>query len=213
MKRLRNYVAHPRVLTVALIVSVIAVTIAVVYGFERYDFNFLDNLIATSVGVLFGLVLGLFTNSLELSDQRAQAENQARTHAQDILKRIQTELEYNFKILAQRIELLKDPSQSPQKIVPRIMFQYPLNLELWDALRLAGELSVIEDLALLEAITSAYHRLRTIAFIEEQSLIKQYTLPESPRIVGLTEEERALLPIVAGDVKAALDRIGGALVG
>ncbi|HZQ06243.1 MAG TPA: hypothetical protein VFD70_06650 [Anaerolineae bacterium] len=211
MNRLRTYIARSRVLTVALVVTVIAVMVAVVYGFERYDFNFLDNLIATSVGVLFGLVLGLFTNSLEVSDQRAQAENQARTRAQDILKRIQTELEYNFKILAQRIEFLNAPSQSPQKIAPRIMLQYRLNLELWDALRLAGDLSFIEDLGLLEAITSAYHRLRTIAFIEEQSLIKQYTMPDSPLIEGLTDEERAMLPIAAGDVKAALDRIGRAL--
>src|SRR5581483_4380831 len=102
MKCLRNYVAHSRVLTVALIVSVIAV----VYGFERYDFNFLDNLIATSVGVLFGLVLGLFTISLELSDQRTEAEKQAALYAREILKRIQTELEYNFKITDEERALL-----------------------------------------------------------------------------------------------------------
>jgi hypothetical protein len=74
-----------------------------------------------------------------------------------------------------------------------------------------GDLEYVQDLELLDSIAAAYHQLRTLVFIEEQSLIKQYTVGGAIYLGGLTEEERVLLPQVDLSLGTALHKLADRL--
>jgi hypothetical protein len=202
--RIKTYFSHARVLLVALAVAFVAVVIVLVYGYERFDLNFLDNLIATTFGVMFGFVIGLVANSVQTSEQKLAADEAARKHLQGILGRIQAELSYNLDALKVREDLLgMNEGEKPLASVG-VFYQHRLKAELWDALRYGGESQYITDVAMLEAITTAYHDLRTLALLEEHALVR-YEMRGGGMTPGeVIEEERALLTPTCEDVQAAL---------
>ena len=134
-------------------------------GDQNFVAGTLGNWFATMVGVVVGIPIALALSRWQQSTEerrlRSQTEREAQTQKAKILVAIRTELNLNLELLASRREKIDTQDQ-------RIVQLPPLKDELWNAFSDGGELQWIKDVELLNALSSAYHDVRTVKFLEEQ---------------------------------------------
>jgi hypothetical protein len=128
---------------------------------------FLGNWLATIVGVIAGIPIALWLSRMQQSEQDKE---ESRKHEEDSLRHkgkiiglIKEELVYNRSILQ---------SQTEQMYVTELVINRAKD-ETWNAFSDGGELQWINDHALLDLCSSAYHQIMVIILLQERLLIYQ----------------------------------------
>ena len=148
-----------------VVLAAIPVAYSVAHVFDStYRDSFFGNWAATVIGVIVGIPIALELNRRQVSSEAVRsAESRQKEEGQrrsKILALLRTELIYNREQLGVRQAGEGKPKR--QVLLPG------LKDELWHAFSDGGELQWIQDLDLLDAIASAYHRIRTIIYLEER---------------------------------------------
>lgn len=129
--------------------------------------NFILNLVATLIGVYFGLTLTL----------NADREKQVTLEKKQAVEKVSEDSTYIFKTFTLiRKELLE--TQADLKIREeeikqnqnRYLNPHPMSNALWKAIVSSGGLERIKDLDLLDAISRAYRHVEYIMFLEETQI-------------------------------------------
>ncbi|MBA4420221.1 MAG: hypothetical protein C0391_03655 [Anaerolinea sp.] len=127
--------------------------------------NAMGNWFATMIGVLIGILIAMEINRLQQENQeeneRKVREKNEMEHKVKILRLLKKELEYNHSALLER-QSEKDGELQREVFVNR------LKDELWNAFSDGGELQWINDLQLLDVLSTAYYYIRIIIFLEEK---------------------------------------------
>lgn len=151
------------VLVVALAAIPVAYSVAHIFD-DMYRNSFFGNWAATVIGVIVGIPIALELNRREIAADAersaASRQREERQRRSKILGLLRTELVYNREQLAARQAGEGRPKR--QVLVPG------LKDELWHAFSDGGELQCIQDLDLLDALATAYHRIRAIIYLEER---------------------------------------------
>ena len=133
----------------------------------------MSNALATFVGAIIGIPVALWINRIQQKILESNEEKKLHLKATErklkIVKLLGKELKENLKILTEFRELAgKHPSISypgdladfSQEFLNRKVFLHRLRIELWNAFSDGGELQWIQDLDLLQSLTTAYHSIR-----------------------------------------------------
>lgn len=156
-----------RLIIVAVIV--IFAIIPTMYFFARIaDPAFRDgamaNWFATMIGAIVGILIALEINRYQQETQekreRQVQEREKSARKTKILTLIRGELELNRQILFSTIE--------KQRIHPKVVPLTGMKDDLWNAFSASGELQWIDDLELLDSISTAYYYIRRIIPLEEK---------------------------------------------
>ena len=127
----------------------------------RYDF--VMNLVVTFTGVVVGIPVGLgiarYQQSMHETRSKELEDAGQALRRMKLLELLQRELKDNR-------DQLEDLCSS-QEESPRAYCAPGLKDNLWNALSDRGDLQVIDDLDLLEAISDAYHYIRWLKPIEQ----------------------------------------------
>lgn len=152
------------------IIILVFISIPTIYFFVHLKNSiFLDNAMGNCFATMIGAFVGIFS-ALEIG--RIQQENQeekkysdrkdeARKHKAKILRLLRTELDHNHSSLLDR-QIEEDG------IKLRTVLANKLKDELWNSFSDGGELHWIQDLSLLDHLSSAYYHIRLIIYYEEK---------------------------------------------
>lgn len=135
-----------------------AIVVATVYAlyFGR-GFEFWDQILATVLSLIAGIPFALWIDRLiKIREGREQALAD-RKKEEEILDFILEELELNESLLKKG------------RNISAVGF-HPLETAMWEVLKASGDLSYIEDIAILHEITSAYEDILKIKHFEEEAL-------------------------------------------
>lgn len=124
-----------------------------------YQQNFFSNTLATSVGLIIGVPLGLLIDSLRSSGAKREIKSAQNKKREKVLSVIEKELKENLEVIPERI---KD-SLAPMT--------HPFSTESWDALSSSGELQYIEDPEILGELSSVYAKIRQVKYLEDQGVV------------------------------------------
>jgi len=126
--------------------------------------GFLGNLFATIIGVIVGIPIALELNRVQqerqIRDKQESEKKEKSQHKSRLLTLIKNELDYNRQLLVQLIEQQDDS--------PKIVAYLGLKNDLWNSFSDSGELQWIDDLELLDSISTAYYHIRNIIPSEEK---------------------------------------------
>jgi hypothetical protein len=160
-----NRVAYWSIVITVLAFAAIPVLYSIAHLLDKaYRDSFFANWAATVIGVIVGIPIALELNRREtIADAKRSAESRQadeRQRRSKILSLLRTELINNKEQLVNR--QVGEGRPQRQVLLPG------LKDELWHAFSDGGELQWIQDLDLLDAIATAYYRIRTIIYLEER---------------------------------------------
>lgn len=146
----------------AMLVCLIFVALWYFANAEDFRLSALSNYLATAAGVAIGIPTALALSAIQekAADEKSQEKLTALKREQQmrILRLVQKEMLYNLQILENRRDI-------QTRVNPYL--NYPgVKAELWNSLSSSGDLKWIDDLELLDVISSAYYQIRCILPLE-----------------------------------------------
>ncbi|MCI0560678.1 MAG: hypothetical protein MN733_19510, partial [Nitrososphaera sp.] len=155
------------VITVLGLVLVSVFVVWLLYQFippSGYRDTFLGNLLATLIGVVAAIPIGLEINryTTEIQDQKSREADEGRRidRLKWLLTLVKEELKLNASILTNLIRAQEDNDKAHNA--------YGLKDDFWDSITASGDIRWIDDLDLLDQIGFAYYMLRRIRMLEEK---------------------------------------------
>jgi hypothetical protein len=164
-------VGRPRVLAIWGILTLLGFSISwiIMSTLPQSAFRdaFLGNWLATIVGVIAGIPIALWLSRMQQSEQDKEEarkhDDEALARKRKIIRLVKKELVYNLNILQ---------SQTEQMFITQLVINLAKD-ETWNSFSDGGELQWINDLALLDLCSSAYHQIRAAILLQERLLIYQ----------------------------------------
>lgn len=123
--------------------------------------NSVGNLLATVLALIAGIPIAFMVDRFIQRRQEKENYIQDRVREIEILKIIKEELEFSYKSL-----FLKGKKGNTNNLTIQ-----PLKSDIWNALSSSEEIRYIEDVSLINRITSAYYVLNLVKDIEKQAYI------------------------------------------
>lgn len=118
--------------------------------------SFWDDLIVTMVAVIIGILFGLWADRLSNTRNRQEKFQEAREKEKHLLLLVKKELEYTRdKFFERKGNFENLPIQ-------------PFKMSFWESVSVSGITEVIDDLEVLNGITSAYYIIELVANLEDQ---------------------------------------------
>jgi hypothetical protein len=177
-------------------------------GLAQSYFNFIPPIVvATSLGMLFGIPIGLFFGSQRAiigSTPTAVAPGMTPIlkHEPDILYQLRQELT--------QIQVLFEARKGNQQVLSRI--SYPTAY--WDALQASGQLFVMSEPALMHTVASAYYWVKQASRLENLAFESRFTnvvVDNQDASAHLIADARMLDGPLETSLASALSAIGQAL--
>lgn len=140
--------------------SILALTIAIALGYSFYfsrEMDFWDSIIATALSLIAGIPIALWISGLLKSKEEKERFASDRQKEKETLKFILKELSFDE-------DRIKEG-----RVISETSF-HPLQTEVWEVLKVSGQLNLIQDPEVLNRITSAYDITMKIAHFEEKAL-------------------------------------------
>jgi len=131
--------------------------------------SFLGNLFATVIGVIVGIPIALEINRIQQEVQeKGEQERQTReklSHKTRVLTLIKRELEYNRELLLYVVER--------QDEHPQLVTHLGLKNDTWNSFSDSGELQWVDNLELLDGISTAYYHIRNLILQRKVALLRK----------------------------------------
>ena len=196
-----------------LLVALLAMVPIVYFLAHVNDPSFRNNAMGNWFATMIGAFIG-FLSAFEISRQQQKKEEQTKekeelNHKVKILTLIKNELVANLEELTNR-QPSAEEGTNRKVIVPG------LRDELWNAFSDGGELQWIRDAELLDVISTAYHYIRGIIYLEERyfeathfpgMMIQQEEYPKDRILRYLTGND----PAAIENIKEAIQKIDNSL--
>jgi hypothetical protein len=162
--------------------------------------------VATSLGMLVGIPVGLFFGSQKVPAAPAPA---VHPHSGNILKQ-EPEILAQIKQELSQIKVLFEPRKGNQSLLSRIA--YPT--EYWNALKASGQLFVMSNPALMNTIAGAYYWVEQASRLENLAFESRYSgavVDNQNATTHLLADARMLDGPLETSLNAALNGIDAAL--
>lgn len=141
------------------IILAVGVIVPLVYAFFRIpDQNFLDGFIGDWLATIIGLIIGI---PIALELERWQTRSEANQRRIKILRNLKEELSYN-------LELISKSWPRKSAIHRGAYLAGAFRVESWRALSDGGELQWINDLEILESISTSYYYIRQLSQLADR---------------------------------------------
>lgn len=142
----------------AILPIIISLALAYLYYcYFKRDLDFWDGVVGIFLSLIAGIPFALWIDRLiKLRDEQEKLKLD-RLRERDILLFIQQEMNFNSSLIIQ------------SRIISNTNF-HPLQTEMWEVLKVSGDLKIILDAELLNRITSAYDIIFKVKHFEEKAL-------------------------------------------